>query len=170
MWLPTGLTFRSRATEDSILAVQIFDQKKFKSKDQGFLGVYSFRVGDILDIDQAGKRGEKLSPLLFHDLANSYVIEMLTRDLKMSDNKLRVTGKLIIEIETLVDGDGNRLASTYQTHLPLAGSSTTPASDTMSGELPPLWEMRHTPEGRPYFVDHNTRTTTWVDPRRPPFR
>lgn len=27
-------------------------------------------------------------------------------------------------------------------------------------------EQRTTPEGRPYFVDHNTRTTTWVDPRR----
>lgn len=26
-----------------------------------------------------------------------------------------------------------------------------------------------TPEGRPYFVDHNTRTTTWVDPRRNQF-
>ncbi|KAG0164721.1 NEDD4 E3 ubiquitin-protein ligase [Apophysomyces sp. BC1034] len=26
--------------------------------------------------------------------------------------------------------------------------------------------MRTTSEGRPYFVDHNTRTTTWVDPRR----
>lgn len=35
-----------------------------------------------------------------------------------------------------------------------------------SGELPPGWEQRFTPEGRPYFVDHNTRTTTWVDPRR----
>ena len=35
-----------------------------------------------------------------------------------------------------------------------------------SGELPAGWEQRHTPEGRPYFVDHNTRTTTWVDPRR----
>lgn len=35
-----------------------------------------------------------------------------------------------------------------------------------SGPLPPGWEMRTTPEGRPYFVDHNTRTTTWVDPRR----
>ena len=34
------------------------------------------------------------------------------------------------------------------------------------GSLPPGWEERHTPEGRPYFVDHNTRTTTWVDPRR----
>jgi len=25
--------------------------------------------------------------------------------------------------------------------------------------------MRYTPEGRPYFVDHNTRTTAWQDPR-----
>lgn len=35
-----------------------------------------------------------------------------------------------------------------------------------SGSLPPGWEERYTPEGRPYYVDHNTRTTTWVDPRR----
>ena len=35
-----------------------------------------------------------------------------------------------------------------------------------SGALPNGWEERYTPEGRPYYVDHNTRTTTWVDPRR----
>lgn len=40
------------------------------------------------------------------------------------------------------------------------------ATTAGTGELPPLWEQRHTPEGRSYFVDHNTRTTTWVDPRR----
>ena len=32
--------------------------------------------------------------------------------------------------------------------------------------LPAGWEERYTPEGRPYYVDHNTGTTTWVDPRR----
>lgn len=42
----------------------------------------------------------------------------------------------------------------------------TGATTAGTGELPPLWEQRHTPEGRPYFLDHNTRTTTWVDPRR----
>lgn len=42
----------------------------------------------------------------------------------------------------------------------------TGATTAGTGELPPLWEQRHTPEGRAYFVDHNTRTTTWVDPRR----
>jgi E3 ubiquitin-protein ligase NEDD4 len=32
--------------------------------------------------------------------------------------------------------------------------------------LPSGWEERRTAEGRPYFVDHQTRTTTWYDPRR----
>ncbi len=43
--------------EDSILAVQVFDQKKFKKKDQGFLGVINIRVGDIIELapDADGK-------------------------------------------------------------------------------------------------------------------
>ena len=35
------------------------------------------------------------------------------------------------------------------------------------GPLPSGWEMRLTRQGRVYFVDHNTRTTTWNDPRIP---
>ena len=31
--------------------------------------------------------------------------------------------------------------------------------------LPPNWEMRTAANGRPFFIDHATRTTTWVDPR-----
>lgn len=38
----------SRVNEDSILAVQVFDQRKFKKKDQGFLGVINVRIGDAL--------------------------------------------------------------------------------------------------------------------------
>ena len=34
-----------------------------------------------------------------------------------------------------------------------------------SGSLPVGWEERYTLEGRPYYVDHNALTTTWVDPR-----
>lgn len=43
-----------------------------------------------------------------------------------------------------------------------AGNNTTAGT----GALPSGWEERFTLEGRPYYVDHNTRTTTWVDPRR----
>lgn len=42
----------------------------------------------------------------------------------------------------------------------------TGATTAGTGELPAGWEQRFTPERRSYFVDHNTRTTTWVDPRR----
>lgn len=31
--------------------------------------------------------------------------------------------------------------------------------------LPTGWEMRYTDDGVRYFVDHNTRTTTFEDPR-----
>lgn len=44
------LTPHSRVTEDSILAVQVFDQRKFKKKDQGFLGVINVRIGDVLEL------------------------------------------------------------------------------------------------------------------------
>jgi E3 ubiquitin-protein ligase NEDD4 len=35
------------------------------------------------------------------------------------------------------------------------------------GPLPSGWEMRLTSTGRVYFVDHNTKTTAWDDPRVP---
>jgi E3 ubiquitin-protein ligase NEDD4 len=41
-------------TEESILAVQIFDQRKFKKKDQGFLGVVNVRIGGVIDLDAGG--------------------------------------------------------------------------------------------------------------------
>lgn len=43
-----------RVNEDSILAIQIFDQKKFKKKDQGFLGVINVRIGDVIDLQVGG--------------------------------------------------------------------------------------------------------------------
>jgi E3 ubiquitin-protein ligase NEDD4 len=43
-----------KVSEDSILAIQIFDQKKFKKKDQGFLGVINVRIGDVLDLEIGG--------------------------------------------------------------------------------------------------------------------
>ncbi|XP_061670100.1 E3 ubiquitin-protein ligase NEDD4-like isoform X2 [Syngnathoides biaculeatus] len=34
-----------------------------------------------------------------------------------------------------------------------------------SGSMPAGWEVRSAPNGRPFFIDHNTKTTTWQDPR-----
>jgi hypothetical protein len=56
----TYILLSRRATEDSILAVQVFDQKKFKKKDQGFLGVINVRVGDVVDFS-SGEDGRTIS-------------------------------------------------------------------------------------------------------------
>uniref|UniRef100_A0A3P8Y6Y3 HECT-type E3 ubiquitin transferase n=1 Tax=Esox lucius TaxID=8010 RepID=A0A3P8Y6Y3_ESOLU len=33
------------------------------------------------------------------------------------------------------------------------------------GFMPAGWEVRSAPNGRPFFIDHNTKTTSWEDPR-----
>ncbi|XP_069484136.1 membrane-associated guanylate kinase, WW and PDZ domain-containing protein 2 isoform X7 [Ambystoma mexicanum] len=33
------------------------------------------------------------------------------------------------------------------------------------GSLPDNWEMAYTEKGEIYFIDHNTKTTSWLDPR-----
>ncbi|KAL8739001.1 MAG: hypothetical protein Q9181_000283 [Wetmoreana brouardii] len=208
-----------RASEESILAIQIFDQKKFKKKDQGFLGVINVRVGSVIDLDIGGD-------------------EMLTRDLKKSNDNLIVHGKLIVNLSTnlgapphqgpSVGHPGSTLSAENSsapltangpprspTTLPPASSniqhqvppstysrsshSPTPSHPPTSvpepaltapssqpnghsqqagpssgrnlssfadsqGRLPAGWERREDNLGRIYYVDHNTRTTTWSRP------
>ncbi|XP_026175585.1 E3 ubiquitin-protein ligase NEDD4-like isoform X1 [Mastacembelus armatus] len=40
-----------------------------------------------------------------------------------------------------------------------------PEATAEFGFLPAGWEVRSAPNGRPFFIDHNTKTTTWEDPR-----
>ncbi|KAH8887747.1 putative ubiquitin-protein ligase, partial [Thozetella sp. PMI_491] len=205
-------SFDFKANEDSILAVQVFDQKKFKKKDQGFLGVINIRIGDIIE------------------LAPDADDQMLTRDLKKSTDNLVVHGKLIINLSTnlstparasaqnpastsrpsLLAPQGSGLSTngdrtserptsamsgpngtigmaggqTSLAHRPasMTGPSSTPAgtgpngvpqprhNSTLSpfedsqGRLPAGWERREDNLGRTYYVDHNTRTTSWNRP------
>ena len=69
---------------------------------------------------------------------------------------------------TLSDRQGSpsQTPNTANNQASAAQMVATGATTAGTGELPAGWEQRHTPEGRAYFVDHNTRTTTWVDPRR----
>lgn len=68
-WLLTRWRCR-RVNEDSILAIQIFDQKKFKKKDQGFLGVINVRIGDVIDLQMGGDgtSEKRVVTLLEHEL------------------------------------------------------------------------------------------------------
>ncbi|KAF5391323.1 hypothetical protein D9757_002066 [Collybiopsis confluens] len=243
-------SFDITVKDSSVVAVQIFDQRKFKRRDQGFLGVVNVRVSDVLDLELGGH-------------------EMLTLDLKKSNDNLVVHGKLIIYLSTNVSqpipnpgpsqvaglstaladmginnanspgasatnlalpsnqsGTLSRTSSSHATATdnsvaavaspssapspeteqpapqtapssssrPNSMSGTTPAvtntpapaNATMNpaasasgnanqmrnfnpnvdqyGPLPPGWERRIDPLGRTYYVDHNTRTTTWNRP------
>ncbi|XP_030587471.1 NEDD4-like E3 ubiquitin-protein ligase WWP2 isoform X2 [Archocentrus centrarchus] len=55
--------------------------------------------------------------------------------------------------------NSNTSSSTEQ-----AGNSTT---ETATDSLPAGWEQRVLPHGRVYYVDHNTKTTTWERPLPP---
>lgn len=46
-------------------------------------------------------------------------------------------------------------------HQAQEGENNTAGSDS----FPAGWEERRTPDGRVYYLDHNTRSTHWVDPR-----
>ncbi|KAF4978729.1 hypothetical protein FZEAL_4922 [Fusarium zealandicum] len=199
-------SFDFRTNEDGILAVQVFDQKKFKKKDQGFLGVINIRVGDVM-------------PEFSADADD----QMLTRDLKKSTDNLVVHGKLIINLSCNLSapargsqastarpslGTGpsnlsslsapppdNRPGSSMSgpngaagsqvnlPHRPSSINSTGGASapginvpgqprqsnalspfEDAQGRLPAGWERREDNLGRTYYVDHNTRTTSWNRP------
>ncbi|QRD02120.1 hypothetical protein JI435_417560 [Parastagonospora nodorum SN15] len=107
-------SFDMRVNEESVLAVQIFDQKKFKKKDQGFLGVINVRIGSVIDLDAGGD-------------------EMLTRDLKKSNDNMVVHGKLILNLSTnlatpISQGTANGARPTASPHPSVSGPAVNGAS------------------------------------------
>ncbi|KAF1940768.1 HECT-domain-containing protein [Clathrospora elynae] len=209
-------SFDMKVNEESVLAIQIFDQKKFKKKDQGFLGVINVRIGSVIDLDAGGD-------------------EMITRDLKKSNDNMVVHGKLILNISTnltapISQGAQNATRPAASPHPSvngaIPGAVSTPQQSTTNlqppdaypgqqrqsvgatpipqrlgqappggppagppsgpgpapnsapdrnggaysafedaqGRLPNGWERREDHLGRTYYVDHNTRQTTWIRP------
>ncbi|CAG9795928.1 unnamed protein product [Diatraea saccharalis] len=73
------------------------------------------------------------------------------------------------------DGDNNSSPSASQRQDETDGSTestrSSSASSTQSQNmpnsdgLPPGWTMQRAPNGRIFFIDHNQKTTTWIDPR-----
>ncbi|XP_075041186.1 E3 ubiquitin-protein ligase NEDD4-like isoform X11 [Mixophyes fleayi] len=55
--------------------------------------------------------------------------------------------------------------SNPQSPQPSPYNSPKPQHKGAQSFLPPGWEMRIAPNARPFFIDHNTKTTTWEDPR-----
>ncbi|KAK7056861.1 hypothetical protein VNI00_002578 [Paramarasmius palmivorus] len=218
--------FDVTARQSSMITVQLFDHKKFKKRDQGFLGVLNIPAAEAIT------------------LATSNNGEMITRDLTMTSNNLPVYGKLLFGFSlpsrpppptpNVVDPNSFHVSPADTAHLspyvgnpglgrassaaasiastpededhrtprqPLSSASLRPSpspthtsnpprfpqpeiggrpistvpnpipnpqgrmiDDENGNMLPTGWERRIDPSGRTYFVDHNTRSTTWHRP------
>ncbi|KAJ3375850.1 hypothetical protein GGF31_003055 [Allomyces arbusculus] len=153
-------SFEIEVTPSSVITVQISDQRLVKSGDaQPSLGIAYVHLGQTdfnLDAVEADK--------------------MLALELAKPQPNVLVRGKVIVNLSA---NNSNTSCAASLANASAANESGTVGSSASSVSsmaatlnladdqvpLPAGWEMRTMPSGRPYFVDHNTRTTTWDDPR-----
>uniref|UniRef100_A0A9J8D2N9 Membrane-associated guanylate kinase, WW and PDZ domain-containing protein 1 n=1 Tax=Cyprinus carpio carpio TaxID=630221 RepID=A0A9J8D2N9_CYPCA len=62
-------------------------------------------------------------------------------------------------------GLNNTSASTTESSQNTLTHPGYPTEEDPLGPLPENWEMAYTESGEVYFIDHNTKTTSWIDPR-----
>ncbi|KAE8748048.1 hypothetical protein FOCC_FOCC005243 [Frankliniella occidentalis] len=53
----------------------------------------------------------------------------------------------------------------FQRRFHISADEDDPSGNLSSAGLPPGWSMQIAPNGRMFFIDHNERSTSWVDPR-----
>ncbi|KAF9452982.1 HECT-domain-containing protein [Macrolepiota fuliginosa MF-IS2] len=212
---PWNESFEFHTRASSMITIQIFDHKKFRKRDQGFLGVINIPASEAI--------------ALAHQNA------VVTRDLTMSSNNLPVFGKLTFSFSaihpapstpavvdhppyqsqsytphsqnssfsmrptpapsaqhpqqhspdtafsqpslstpalrpsvSLANLPANRTQPPMESQRPVSTSTSASGGRLTDDEngvpLPPGWERRTDSQSRTYFVDHNTRTTTWHRP------
>ncbi|KAJ1856862.1 hypothetical protein LPJ57_007170, partial [Coemansia sp. RSA 486] len=71
-------TFEVRVKPSSVITAQVFDQRKFKKRGQGFLGVINVQVGQHINVETGGQA-------------------MVTQDLRNSNNSDPVQGRLVLQ-------------------------------------------------------------------------
>uniref|UniRef100_A0A673Z6B0 E3 ubiquitin-protein ligase n=1 Tax=Salmo trutta TaxID=8032 RepID=A0A673Z6B0_SALTR len=98
---------------------------------------------------------------------NSHLIEPQIR-------RARSLSSPTVTLSSPLEGAANNIAvrravkdtlSNPQSPQPSPYSSPKSGHQSQQSFLPPGWEMRIAPNGRPFFIDHNSRLTTWEDPR-----
>lgn len=172
----------------SVISVQVFDQKKFKKKaDQGFLGVVNLLVSSLVDLSAS-----TFDELITRDLRKSgsdsgssggllgKVMLNLSSNIPQSrlpSNTLSVGSFGSIRGSGSGSSSRPRPLSSSQSAGPSSSSGgamqrtpspLTAAESSTSDEFGPLpkgWERRVDNLGRRYYVDHNTRTTSWERPQ-----
>ncbi|KAJ1796406.1 hypothetical protein LPJ59_003769, partial [Coemansia sp. RSA 2399] len=185
-------SFSVKVKPTSVITAQVFDQRKFKKRGQGFLGVINVQISQHVNVQTGGEA-------------------MVTQDLKNSNNSDPVQGRLVMQFSVEAQ-DANRQPGANRNNAPqagpvsrnptasssasagaavIAGAATGAAASSVSPPPPPGappaggppsrasaqnttesgdsmpqgWEQRIDHLGRVYYVDHNSRTTTWRRPQ-----
>lgn len=151
-------------TESSVVAIQIFDLKHFKDANQGFLGVVNILVSAFINLDQISSNVFRLElrPSNSKDTVKGFITVSMTTDLAPglatpspgSAYETASGSRIPRQVES--DAASSRSGSAkYQANSPYADEF---------GPLPAGWERRFDPSGRPFYVDHSTRTSHWQRP------
>ncbi|KAF4617712.1 hypothetical protein D9613_006103 [Agrocybe pediades] len=211
--------FDVKVRQSSMIAIQIFDHRKFKKRDQGFLGVLNISAAEALQLaaSQTGTIQRDLvmssnnlpvhgsisfslslppnsqpqpveQPAVSSPIAHTPQLEQtspersrhsnpLPHPVVLDDDQRRVVPSTVstpslrpsashlalnTSFSTLPRVENPRPASSAG---PLSASSARLLDDEAGNPLPPGWERRIDQQGRPYYVDHNTRSTTWHRPQ-----
>ncbi|KAL2790580.1 E3 ubiquitin-protein ligase NEDD4 isoform 4 [Daubentonia madagascariensis] len=91
----------------------------------------------------------------------SYYVDHNSRTTTWTKPTVRAT----VETSELPSSQSSSAGPQPQVPTSDSAQQVTQPSEIEQGFLPKGWEVRHAPNGRPFFIDHNTKTTTWEDPR-----
>lgn len=156
-------SFNVKITELSEVRFEVIDKKKIKKKNHGFLGMTLIKINEFFNFSRT------------HSI-------LFSRDLYNLKNDAQVGGVLNAEIiyemregelnnNSLEDCEGVELSN--NSNINSTNEINNSGNSIGSGRsliidrgttLFPGWEKRIDNYGRIYYVDHNTRTTTWVNP------
>lgn len=166
----------------SVITITVYDNRKHsKKKGTGFLGVVNITMNVdfqlISDNNQTLTLELKKGPNKEH-VSGNITVSLLYRGTTNTGSNLIGASAPTISVNSLSAPSApptlNRPASpspssspsnTMQTNRnrPASTAGTFPGR-VDAGPLPPGWEARYDPKGRLYYVDHNTRTTSWTKP------
>lgn len=167
------------------LRLILYDQKRFMKAHQGFMGMVSFRVDDLLEEIPSGASVVKkyFSIALMPDLAigRGEVVKG-TLDLCLMLTSTNSASSQVVQSTNSVSSS-SELATLASSYSPLGMIKPAPSRQQLShsvsvqpvqkngstlssvlDELPFGWERRIAPNGSFYYIDHATQTTTWVHP------
>ncbi|ORZ21534.1 hypothetical protein BCR42DRAFT_407718 [Absidia repens] len=198
-------SFELQVTSESVINIQVFDQRQFKRGNQGFLGSTKFQLKKVIDMQAGGD--ETLVLQLAEPHTDNHAHGKLLLNISVPTKTPTQIGSNSSSISepTNTNRPTMQQSTSIATSSPLEPSSLTPSSlwppsssreaststnnfeieseahlsNSSSGSLnyqslsqyknesdglPFGWEKRVDHSNRTYFVDHNTRTTTWTRP------